>query len=280
MNCEECGNKMEDDTCRNCGAVFEDKPIAMNNNGYPQRRYDITTLHASEMWSWEHPLSPKIRKNSKAFNPRYQKVYKNYVYIKAHESISKLCATLRLPSIVKFEALNLFKGIRNKDPDFFKKVKLAPTYLACIKIACKINDFPILNHDLAGAIDYKLNKDSKNLSYMEKKFNRAYRSILKIYDLKIETPEHPKFIDYACSLLDTPYDFVKLIHNTYTRTKPYFKPHFRMEGYILALIYLYGRQKYGFTLKILEKTFHTSSLTISNRKNELKKVIKYTDKKM
>jgi len=280
MKCDECGKEMEGNTCKECGCVFEDKPIAMSNNGYPQRNYDVATLYASEMWSWDHPLSPKIRKTSRSFNPKYQKVYKNYVYIKAYESISKLCSSLRLPTSIKNESLNLFRGIRIINPDFFKRIDLAPTYLACIKIACKLNDFPILNHDLANAIDYKLNKDSKNLSYMEKKFNRAYRSIIKLYNLKLKRPEHPKFIDYACNLLQTSYDFTKLIHDQHTELKKNYKSHFRLEGYILALIYIFGRQSYGFTLKKLEERFHISSLTISNRKNELKKVINRSNKNM
>jgi len=274
MKCEECGKEVDGTTCKNCGAVYDIRPIALNYDGYPAKKSDITTLYASEMWSWEHPLSPKIRKTSKAFNPKYQKKYEDYVYIKAYESISKLCANLKLPKNIKNEALNLFRGIRTKDPYFFKRMKLAPTYLACIKIACRLNDYPILNHDLAVVIDYKLNKDSKNLAYMEKKFNRAYRAILKLYNLKIENPEHPKFIDYACNLLKTPNDFAVLIHDMFTKTKKYHQPHFRVEGYILALIYLFGRQRFGFTLKFLDNKFHISSQTISNRKNELKKVIK------
>ena len=274
MKCEECGNETDGQTCKECGLVINDRPIALNNNGYPSRRYDITTLHAGETQGWDHPLSPKIRKRSRSFNPKYQKKYEDYIYVKAYESISKLCALLQLPSLIKFESLNLFKGIRAKDPNFFKRVKLAPVYLACIKIACKINDFPIMNYQLAEAIDYKLAKDNTNVSYMEKKFNRAYREILKLYNLRIKTPEHPKFIDYACSRLGLPYYFTVDMHRAYTTWKYYFKPHFRVEGYILALIYIYGKSLYGLTLKILEKKFHTSSLTISNRKNEIGDMIR------
>ena len=277
MKCEECGKETNGEVCKNCGLVINNRPVAHNNNGYPPKRYDITTLYAAEMWGWDHPLSPKIRKTSKAFNPKYQKVYEDYVYVKAYEAISKLCASLRLPNTTKFEALNMFRGIRKKDPDFFKRNKLAPTYLACIKIACKISDFPITNYELANVIDYKLNKDSTNLSYMEKKFNRSYREILKLFNLRLKTPDHPNFIDFVCNTLNTPYSFIITIHNAYTKYKKYFKPHFKIEGYILALVYIYGKTAFNFTLKMLGEKFHISTLTISNRRNELKKVIKSTD---
>ena len=241
MKCEECGHTTDGQTCKNCGLVIEDRPIALNTDGYPPRRYDITTLYAAEMQGWEHPLSPKIRKRSKAFNPKYQKKYEDYVYVKAYEGISKLCASLHLSTTTKFEALNLFRGIRHIDPDFFKKYKLAPTYLACIKIACKINDYPITNYQLGNVIDYKLTKDDVNTSYMEKKFNRAYREIIKLYNLKIKTPEHPNFIDYACAKLNLSYIFTVAVHHEYTHLKRFFKPHFKIEGYILAIIYLNGK---------------------------------------
>ena len=274
MKCEECGYETDGQICKQCGLVIDDKPIAMGTHGFPPRRWDITTLHSAEMFGWDSPLSPKIRKRSKGFNPKYQKKYEDYVYVKAYEAISKLCAALQTPPMIKFEALNLFKGIRDVDANFFKRVKLAPTYLACIKIACKINDYPIMNYQLAEAIDYKLSKDKTNVSYMEKKFNRAYREILRLYNLKLKTPEHPRFIDYACSRLGLPYYFTVDIHRAYTTWKYYFKPHFRIEGYILALIYIYGKRIYSLTLKKIEEKFHTSALTISNRKKELLKVIK------
>ena len=51
--------------------------------------------------------------------------------------------------------------------------------------------------------------------------------------------------------------------------------HFKLEGYVLALIYLeLRRQSINMTLKVLENAFHISSLTISNRKNEIEEIIK------
>ena len=269
MKCEECESEVDGSVCKKCGLVIDDSPIATGNDGYPSRKFDTTTLYSAGIRGWDSPLSPKIRKMSKAFNPRYQKKYEDYVYVKAYEGISKLCASLRIPNLVKNEALNLFRGIRTLDKDFFKKNKLAPIYLACIKIACKINDYPIMNHDLANVIDYKISKSNKNLSYMEKKFNRAYREILRLYNLRIKTPEHPNFINYACNILKLPYEFVVDVHCDYTNLKRFFKPHFRLEGYILAIIYLNGKDEYKLTLKSLEEIFHMSSLTISNRKNEI-----------
>ena len=279
MKCEECGKDTNDIVCKYCGLVIMDRPINIGKSGYNQGKSDITTLYSANVRTWDHPLSPKIRKISKAFKPQYQKDYDDYVYIKAYEAITKICASLQIPNIVKYEALNLFRGIRIKDPDFFKRIKLAPTYLACIKIACKMNDFPIMNYMLAEAIDYKLDKDSTNLSYMEKKFNRAYKEILKLYGLSIPIPIHPNFINYACEQLKLPYIFTLQIHNYYSQLRPFFMSHFKLEGYVLALIYLITKkQSVVLTLKTLEEAFHISSLTISNRKNEIEEIIKKVKK--
>lgn len=268
MKCEECGEETDGIVCKKCGLVISDRPISKSGTGYATRKEDITTLYGANVRSWDHPLSPNIRSASKAFKPKYQKKYVDYVYVKAYESIGKLCTQLQLPTHIKYETLNLFKGIRKLNPDFFQSYKLGPTYLACIKIACKINDFPITNHDLANVIDYQANVPKKNTSYMERKFNRAYRAILNLYKLRIKMPEHPNFIDFACNKLGLPYSLIKKIHEQYTSLKEYFQPHFRIEGYILALIHIFGNQR----LNRLEKVFHTSSKTIVNRRNEILKL--------
>ena len=272
MKCEDCGKGTDGTVCKNCGLVIDIKPLATENDGYSRRREDATTLYSAGHRVWSHPLSPDIRKTSMAFKPKYQKEYSDYVYVKAYEAIGKVCAQLKLPQSVKFEALNLFKGIRKRDNNFFQSYKLGPTYLACIKIACKINDFPIFNNDLASVIEYQSDISSKNVSYMEKKFNRAYRAILRLYKLNIRIPEHPNFISYACNKLKLPYEFAVETYEKYSVLKKYFQPHFRLEGYILALIYIYG-QRFHIYLKTLEKLFYTSSKTIINRKNEILNII-------
>ncbi len=281
MKCEECGEEVEGNVCKKCGLVIEDRPILSDNNGHPARKADITTLYAIEMRGWDHPLSPKIRKISRSFSPKYQKKYEDYIYVKAYESITKLCSQLEIPKHIKHEALNLFKGIRKIDNSFFKTNKLAPTYLACIKIACKINDFPISNYDLASVIDYEFNDDKKNYGYMEKSFNRSYIAILKLYNLNIKQPEHPKFIDYACEKLGLPYEFAVDIHKRYNGLKKYFEHHFKIEGYILALIYIFGRNKYNIYLDTLVDAFHISQPTIVSRRGEILNlytvIIKFND---
>ncbi len=273
MKCEECEKTFNGNVCTFCGLVYDIRPISHNNLGYVQKNMDITTLYSAGHRVWEHPLSPNIRRESKQFVPRYQKNYEDYVYVKAYESISKLVGQLRLNGKIKFEALNLFKGIRSIDGDFFKHNKLAPTYLACIKIACRIHDFPISNYELASVIDYESEIDmTKNVSYMEKKFNKSYRAIIQLYKLRIKEPEYPRFIAYACNVLGEYYEFVKYVFTIYYNLRHIFQPHFRIEGYILAIIYLCGKGR--FTLKELEEKFHTSSITISNRKNEILKYVK------
>jgi len=210
------------------------------------------------------------------FQLKYQKVNTDYVYIKAYEQIVKICSNLKIPDIVKNEALNIFQNIQRSDDKFFMKYKLYPIYLACVKIACKIHDFPISNNELALMIEYTTkNENNKNMGYMEKKFNRAYRAIFKLLNLKIEAREHPNYIDYVCRNLNLPYDFTKYIHKKFDSLRRYFQPHFKIEGYILALVYIYGREKFNLHLNQLSRMFYVSTLTISNRRNE---VLKYENR--
>jgi len=268
MKCEECGKDTDGIVCKNCGLVIDVRLIATNLVPRVYRDNEPGNLASLDHDAFEHPLLPAIRRKSKAFKPKYQKMYNDYVYIKAYGAINKFCAQLRLSKNVRFEALNLFKGIRKLDPDFFQSYKLGPTYLACIKIACKINDFPISNYELANVIDYQANIAKKNTSYMERKFNRAYRAILSLYKLRIKLPKHPNFIGFACNKLKLPYKIEKKVHKQYIMLRRFFQPHFRVEGYILALIHIFGKIR----LNMLEKAFHTSSKTIVNRRNEILKL--------
>ena len=268
MICEECGKETDGIVCRHCGLEITSKCIAYNNNGYPRRREDVTTLYAaSKAWSWDHPLSPKIRKRSKAFVPRYQKTHDEYIYIKAYENIKSYCSQLNIPEKVMYEGLNLFKRIIAKDQTFFKRFNFEPTYLACIKIACKIHDFPIMNHELASVTN--IIDENENLTYMTRKFNMAYKNILRLFNISIKRPEHPNFINYACNKLDLPYSFTVKIHEKYNDIRKYTYRHFKLEGYILALMYIYGCNDFNITKSQLAEVFHTSVFTITNRKNEI-----------
>jgi len=116
--------------------------------------------------------------------------------------------------------------------------------------------------------------NKKNMGYMEKKFNRAYRNIIQLLGLRLTRKKQPNYIDYVCSNLGLPYDFTKHIHKKYGHFRKYFQPHFKNEGYILALVYIYGRERFNIHMNLLGKKFYVSTLTISNRRNEILKNFK------
>ena len=273
--CDDCGKEVDGNVCKNCGLVMIEHPFAYGNENFPQRRIDIATLIAADIMGLEHPLSPKIRKGGYDFQVKYQKKPRDYIYLKAYEQVCKICSRLSMPNIVRYEALNIFQNIQRMDDRFFMKFKLSPVYLACVKIACKIHDFPISNIELAQMIDYKVrNGNKKNMGYMEKKFNRAYRNIIHLLGLYLKRKKQPNYIDYVCSNLELPYEFTKHIHQKYGHLRKYFQPHFKIEGYILALVYIYGRDRFNIHMNLLGKKFYVSTLTISNRRNEILKKFK------
>lgn len=273
--CDDCREEVDGNVCKNCGLVMVEQTFAYGNSNFSRRRMDIATLIAADIMGLEHPLSPKIRKARKDFQLKYQKNPTNYIYIKAYEQICKICSSLSAPNIVRYEALNIFQNIQRSDKKFFMKFKLNPVYLACVKIACRIHDFPISNNDLALMIDYSIkNGGKKNMGYMEKKFNRAYKNIIQLLGLRLKRRAQPNYIDYVCSNLNVPYSFTKLIHKKYSYLKKYFQPHFKNEGYILALIYIYGRERFNIHMNLLGKKFYVSTLTISNRRNEILNMFK------
>jgi transcription initiation factor TFIIIB Brf1 subunit/transcription initiation factor TFIIB len=264
--CEECGNESwRDDVCVFCGLVFEDHPI---DYSLPEK---LTDKQTKEKYFYINVLglSPDVIKLKG--NRRWYKKGKEYHYILAYEFINKVCSNLQLPNIVLIESLNIYSNVREKDPDFFVKYQLEPSYLAFIKIGCKLNDYPITNKELSMFADYfQKTKKKPNYEYMDKKFNDAYIGCMRLLKIKIEKPEYPKYIDFVCQELGIP-EIITKVHEHYSRDKKYYKSHYKLEGYLLALIRIVARNILFKRLKLsdLAKKFGVSANTISAREKDI-----------
>lgn len=284
MKCEECGTELEEKfVCKGCGLVVEEVMFdKLPIQGYTEKDKDRTTYR-----EWEGPLAPNIRYShrfpKRPTNPalrrsfniqrRQEKKDKAHKYMVAFLEIKKCCSFLRLPNNVTNEVINIYRCVNEKETDFFKKHGRRPSFLAFIKIACRIHEYPMRNSQLIELVDYKLS-GKRTTAYMDKKFNKAFMMTIKLLGIKFKTPEHPKFIDYACVNLFLPYGCAKMVHNIYRHYKHVFKPEYKLEGYILALYYILFKKNHRITLDHLEDIFEVSRITIGNRRKELLKVLK------
>jgi len=282
MKCPVCKKESsKKNVCTNCGIVFEDRPI----DSRPFKRFSGTTREKKYDNNFEFPLAPDIsykhKYPQKARNVELNRALKSqkkesekterYYYMKACLYLRVICSGLQLPDVVYKESINIYRCMKEKKKNFYVGYGRKPFFIAFIKIACRMHDYPISNKDLIPYMDYE-HKKIKHIGYMEKKFNRGYLSTIETLGLKFKKPEHPRYIDHVCNELKLPYRCAARIHELYEILKKEFR--FRIEGYVLALFYLECKKEFKLTLSRLEKEFSVSGLTISARRDEILKLIK------
>lgn len=267
----------------NCGLVldpvwYDFNPIKIMNKRKAEKEYSN---------SWSHPLDPNLEYGhiypKRIFNPELRRALQlqrktekktdGDAYLKSFLSLKKYCSILNLPEQVKYEAINIYKCIIERDKDFFKKYGTKPSYLSFIKIACILHEFPLKNSQIIELVDYKVN-EKRTTAYMDKKFNRAYISAKRLLGNIFKIPEKPRYIDYVCLTLDLPYECAVKVHKIYQKIKKRLRKEHKLEGYILALFYIMFKQDYGITLNRLEELFEVSRITISDRRKFLLKMVK------
>lgn len=281
MICPICGKRSnKEEVCTNCGLVINTHPIQFKpkkwkNKKLNKQQYNNTFLH---------PLSPDIayghihsRKTTSpdlrgAFN-RQRKGYNNQAhrsYVRSYQYIKLLGGNLNLPKRVILEAINLYRVLAIKEPRFSVKYGIKPFYLAFIKIACKIHDYPISNGELKAYIDYN-HRPTNNMAYMDRIFNNCYKFIVKTLELKFPRIQSPNYIIFACNKLGLPFSCATEVNRVFQKIKNYIQ--YRVNGYILALYYMIFSKKYKITYRRLEETFETARLTISSKIKEINKIM-------
>ena len=279
MICPECGKKsFKRDVCTNCGTVFEIRPfyeekmddgfehdylrkIQLNENIYNEYTDslapDFEYRHEYPKWGGGPELNRALKRQKKK-----RKKTNQYYYNRDYMEICRICSYLQLPSIIRKEALNIRFQIEKKNDLFFRK-KFDYKIAACVKLACKIHGFPYNNKELLELIKGEP---------IIKRLNREYINLQKELNIYISRfPEHPLYISYICRKLDFSFEFETKCYLEYKKIKKFFESQYSLNGYILALIYLLGKQEYGTILADLEN-FGVSNTTISARSNEIRKL--------
>lgn len=254
--CPECGTKMEDFiVCRNCGLVIEDRPIDYSSS---QMRKNLKLAKKEFQREVYGPMSPNINfmrmGNGRKY---YDKNTKEYLYTKAYVKISSICSSLQISKTIRNEALNIYNEMRKKEDNIFLKYGNSACYTAFIRIACKIHDYPISVNEL-------LSYNSQN----EHKYNKALFKTKKELNIKFCRNEN-SFIDKIAAELGIEYKYAQKVREIYNRMKKSFVGN--QNNYIIALYKLVVPNLRSVRLS---KQFNVTTVTISNKIKEIKRLIK------
>jgi len=281
MECPLCKKNVEGSVCRNCGCVLEEmvidyRPIKSLNRNSGEKEYRnefLSSFSPNIRHTHKHPRKVSNPDLKRAFRleRKIEKRDEKDLYLKAYLSLKKYCSILNLPTHIVNEAVGIYKEIVKKERNFFRKNGVKPSYLAFIKIACEIREFPLLNSKIMKLVDYKTIEKRRTVAYMDKKFNKSYIEAKRLLNLHFLMPKHPKYIDYVALVLNLPYKCATVIHKIFSNLRKYLNINMRIDGYILALYYIKFRKEYKFTLDHLEEVFEVSAETIRSKRREINK---------
>ncbi|MFX0070701.1 MAG: hypothetical protein ACFFAO_06385 [Candidatus Hermodarchaeota archaeon] len=304
IKCPYCKkDSYKSDVCTECGVVFQDR-LLVNESEYIKKKKgeDLTKPLYNEFFS---PLSPDFEYRHKY--PRWSKnselnralkrqklkwnKSKDYFYKRDHTEINRICAYLQLPSVIRNEALNIRLQIDKIEENYFKrrnKYKLT----ACVRLACKIHDYPIDIKELVQLINGFPPINNEDLRMKGNPYKRTmdkeYMGLQEKLKIFIDPfPKNTSLISYACKRLGLNQDIETECYNEYDNIKIQFKSQYSLKGYVLALIYLIcKKEKVKIRLTDLEEGFGVSRTTISSRIDDIEyiwnwiKIGQFNDKKL
>jgi len=190
--CEECGKiSSKQHVCTHCGLVFN----VLILSKYRKRMRDQKTTTVYYTGKFMPPLAPKsqyLRKNTykSIVKHYYDKTSDDYKYVKAYTMINYYASVLQLPNTVIYEALNIYRNVKKKNPKFFLSHDLNPSYLAFIKISCEINRYYIDRDSLFDLEEHKWNFKQLWKIYKEKNQYAMCPHCQKTYKNEIGLKRH------------------------------------------------------------------------------------------
>jgi len=286
MYCPYCGkDSWKDDVCTECGVVFymselisidtstnnnlnrDNESLPTYNEYFNDLSPDIEYRHKYSKFAKGMDLNRALKLQKKTRKEKPESFY----YKKDYTEIGRICGALRLSNNVRYEALNLRKQVGNLMEKYFRRNNLYKC-IACVKLACRIHDFPINERELISLTNgYSGTKNLKGNKY-KKIIDREYRELLDITKIRIKRyPKSPNYIPYICNKMGLSPSCEVDIRKQYQLHHKKINKNFGLEGYILAIIYLLYKKEKKIILTDLEGVSGVSRTTITSRVREVKK---------
>lgn len=269
--CKECGGVIMKGTCTGCGLVYEDREIV----NLPERNYDkieeksIMSEMVNLKYMTTHSKKTSNKELKRAFNK--EKMFNgNPNEYRILVEIMRLCGALKLTETIQNEVINIYKYVLRSNPNHFKERYFIYASLAAyVLIACRMHDYPIQMSDVFEFSDEN-----------EKHIRRAYMDTIRLLNFN-PSQSLKMYVSYGVKkilknknpieVMDFEKKVTKLaemLENNYNTSGK------QPLGYVAAIIYMYGKNKYRMKIKDVADALKISMPTISARIREIQKIIK------
>jgi len=283
--CEDCKEELVGHVCKNCGLVSEEKELVSlvirtpNNNRHDPEieipfSYPLSVGIEYRQYRPQSSTNFELNKALRRQNQKRKKSADDY-YARAHVDIKTKCKQMRLPNVVVFECFNLVRVLIGVKKTYFMHNRADYRYLALIRIACRICNIYLDERELVQACVFYYNKPiNMRNSPIKKNIDREMMIIKKELNLRFKRPKNPKFISHACNVLNINQEDETGLYELYAKINNRFKVIYKLNGYLLGMIYLLHGKKYKIGLGRLETEFGIARDTVRSRKKEIEVLLK------
>ena len=262
--CPECNSEVYGDVCKNCGLVFESRPIV----NLSKRVLGDDVDKRTNGWKWNYSsIEDATTHSDKTSNPELKKAFKRErvndskfgrKYLNGYYEIKRICDYLHLGKNVFNNAVYFLRTIINRE--FMVKTRRRyAIFTALVIISLRLNGIP-----------FRYEQVYEYTSETPKSIKTAYYSVLNELGLKIPKFTLFQYVNYHCNLLGVSSQEKQLVLYTTLLIE---KAHISGKdpvGYSAAII----RYVTGISRKTLSKKLFVSAPVITWRFNEIKGFLK------
>ena len=262
--CPECKSEVYGDVCKNCGLVFESRPIV----NLSKRVLGDDVDKRTNGWKWNYSsIEDATTHSNKTSNPELKKAFKRErvndskfgrKYLNGYYEIKRICDYLHLSKNVSNNAIYLLRTLIIRD--FMGKTRRKyAVFVALVIISLRLDGIP-----------FRYEQVYEYTSETPKSIKTAYYSVLNELGLKIPKFTLYQYVDYHCGLLGIfSYQRLSVLHTTKLIEKAHISGKDPV-GYSAAII----RYVTGISRKTLSKKLFVSAPVITWRYNEIKGFLK------
>ena len=263
--CPECKNEAYGNVCKECGLVFESRPIV----NLPERFLEEDKEIKSNGWKWSYSdIEDSTTHSKKTSSPELKKAFKREYtsdskygrkYLNGYYEIKRICDYLHFNENISNTAIYFLRVLIDNGYMARTRRKYA-TFAALVIIGSRLNRIPFKYEQI-----YEYTGESP------KSIKNSYRAIVKDLGLKVPKFTLVQYLDYHCNLLKlNPNQKKKIIGIARILQDIKHISGKDPVGYSAAII----RYITGLKRRFLSKRFFVSEPVITWRYNEIKKVFK------
>lgn len=195
--CPECKEEVYGNTCKNCGLIFESRPIVNLPKLIVEK--DIGKENQFEGWRWNYSsLEDSTVHSNKTSNKELKRAFKREYssdkkfgrkYLNGYYEIKRICECLYFNKNISNTAIYFLRTLIDREYMSKSRKKYA-TFAALVIISARLNHIPFRYEQI-----YEYTEEN------QKSIRIAYKNVVTELGLKVPKFTLAEYLEYHCGLL-------------------------------------------------------------------------------